>query len=398
MQQQDDKSWNLIQCGSRHLTDAESNYAIIELELAAVAWALRLQATDEDQILEDIRCQALKDQHYQKVIDFINSMENYTNSNQLTLELRPYWKVRENLSLDNGIILNGHRIFIPQSLRRDTLSRLHDAHRGIEATKRRARQTVWWIGIEADIKSTVEACHQCQIHKPSQQKEPKINNSCPEMPFEEVSADLFHYAGKSFLCYADRFSGWVAIGYYSSSTSAAVTVDLLRDLFILYGVPKRLRTDGGPQFDSQTFRDFMKKWGVKHVITSPHYHQANGHAEACVKTLKNLLMKTVPHGDPRKSDDFARGMLELRNSPRENNLSPAQILLGHPLRSMVPVHKRSLISDWYRTMKKLDATASAKITAQEKAYNKTARPLPVLEVGDIVRIQDPSSQSENPGS
>ena len=32
-------TWTLVQAGSRFLTDAESRYAIIELEMLAVAWA-----------------------------------------------------------------------------------------------------------------------------------------------------------------------------------------------------------------------------------------------------------------------------------------------------------------------------------------------------------------------
>ena len=42
LRQQDDAgSWHLIQCGSRFLSDAESRYATIELELLAVAWACK---------------------------------------------------------------------------------------------------------------------------------------------------------------------------------------------------------------------------------------------------------------------------------------------------------------------------------------------------------------------
>ena len=40
-QKQPDGTWRVIQAGSRFLTDAESRYATIELELLAVAWAVR---------------------------------------------------------------------------------------------------------------------------------------------------------------------------------------------------------------------------------------------------------------------------------------------------------------------------------------------------------------------
>ena len=39
-QQQHDKTWSLVQAGSRFLADAESRYAVIELELLAISWAV----------------------------------------------------------------------------------------------------------------------------------------------------------------------------------------------------------------------------------------------------------------------------------------------------------------------------------------------------------------------
>ena len=35
-----------------------------------------------------------------------------------------------------------------------------------------------------------------------------------------------------------------------------------------------MRTDGGPQFTSYTFKKFMEKFNVEHVVSSPHYPQS----------------------------------------------------------------------------------------------------------------------------
>lgn len=76
----------------------------------------------------------------------------------------------------------------------------------------------------------------------------------------------------------------------------------------------RLQTDGGPRFTSRELCDFMDRWGVRHVISSPHYPQSNGHAEAAVKSVKHLIMKVAPSGNT-DCEEFYRGLLELHNTP-----------------------------------------------------------------------------------
>lgn len=69
--------------------------------------------------------------------------------------LCPYWKVREDLYCDEDLVLYGIRMVVPAPLRRLVLVHLHDRHCGTEATKRRARQAVYWPGIDADTVNTV---------------------------------------------------------------------------------------------------------------------------------------------------------------------------------------------------------------------------------------------------
>ena len=156
-------------------------------------------------------------------------------------------------------------------------------------------------------------------------------------------------------------------------------------------MPVRLRTDGGPQFSSSTFREFMNDWGVKHIMSSPHYPQSNGHAEANVKSLKHLIEKTTSNGNIIDSDEFSKGLLELRNTPRADGLSPAQILLGRPLRSCVPAHKSAFKPAWHVMTKEYDKRCALQESAVQQ-YNSCAKPLSQLKVGDHVRLQDHRSK------
>jgi hypothetical protein len=86
----------------------------------------------------------------------------------------------------------------------------------------------------------------------------------------------------------------------------------------------------------------LRSWGVVWGNSTPGYSQSNGHAEAAVAAMKDLVAKIAPTGD-LTSEDFAQGMLEVRNTPRENGLSPVEMVFGHQLRSIVPAHRSSII-------------------------------------------------------
>ena len=68
-------------------------------------------------------------------------------------------------------------LVIPVSKWPEILSKLHVAHQGIERSKRRARQVVFWPGISNDITNTVRVCVSCQEALPSLQREPLAHDS-----------------------------------------------------------------------------------------------------------------------------------------------------------------------------------------------------------------------------
>lgn len=345
---------------------------------------------DADRTLQDLSAAARVDPSYVRLRDCVTTGFP-TNRYDLHASLLPYWKLRDALSADGDLVLYGSRIVVPAALRRRTLARLHDSHKGVEATKRRARQTVFWPGLDSDIANTVAACESCQVLRPSLQQEPLMNDDHPSRPFESVSADFFSVAGKSFLVVTDRLSGWPVVVPCKGDTTASATIRIFCRYFREVGVPLRLRTDGGPQFTSREFANFLERWGVHHRVSSPHYPQSNGHAEAAVKSLKHLILKTAPSGNIDDCEDLDRGLLELRNTPNHTGRSPAQVLYGHPLRTCVPAHPQSFTAGWQAKTEDCDRRAAARAAQVQQQYDAHAHPLPRLRVGQTVRVQDPTS-------
>ena len=70
------------------------------------------------------------------------------------------------------------------------LKSFHLAHLGIDSMLRRARETVYWPGMNNNIKQIAHNCYACQTTKPNQSNLPLIQHEIPKTAWEKVGADL----------------------------------------------------------------------------------------------------------------------------------------------------------------------------------------------------------------
>ena len=91
---------------------------------------------------------------------------------QLPEKCHKYWNVHRQLSIDDALIVFGCRLLIPARLRFLALTNLHAAHQGSVQTKQRARQIIYWPGIDHDIDNVILACKQCHDSLPSHPPNP----------------------------------------------------------------------------------------------------------------------------------------------------------------------------------------------------------------------------------
>jgi hypothetical protein len=127
----------------------------------------------------------------------------------------------------------------------------------------------------------------------------------------------------------------------------------------------------------------LNKWGVDPALSTPHYPQSNGHSDSSVRAMKNLVIKTSL-GDTKS---FQQGLLEFRNTLRADGRSPAQVVFGHLMRSMVPAHYRSFANEWQQTAAESDEKGAKLHLRQKENYDKSARQIEPPKVGEEVLIQ-----------
>ena len=299
---------------------------------------------------------------------------------ELPQSLQPYWSFRDELSVEDGLILKGERILIPPKVQRYILDRLHDGHQGSEKTKLRAKDCVFWLTINSDIDKYTKECSSCQEHRRSQTREPLIQHEVPSRPWQVLGTDLFHFNGENHLIVADYYSKFFVVRKVPTPCTSTAVVNLLAELFAEHGIPEKVVSDNGPQYDCEKFRTFSHTWGFNHTTSSPRYPQSNGFIERTIQTVKNTLKKAKADGK-----DLNMALLCVRATPLDTDIpSPAELLYGRKIRGPLPIRIRNTIS----TKDRLRELLLERQQKQKHYADAHAHDLPPLAVGQKVRVQD----------
>ena len=115
----------------------------------------------------------------------------------------PYFNFRDELAVADGLIFRGERLVIPQTERSRIKKDIHIGHVGIEGCLRRARESVYWPGMNAEIKEWIQTCETCREYERSQPKESLMSHDVPDRPWQKVGVDLFSYEDKDYMVTTD---------------------------------------------------------------------------------------------------------------------------------------------------------------------------------------------------
>ena len=293
-------------------------------------------------------------------------------------DLRPYFAVRAQLSMADGLIYCGNRVVVPESCRPAMLTTLHIGHQGITKCRARARNSFWWPSLSQEIATHVMACPTCAKFR-SQPAEPLQPTEFPSLPWEKIACDLCQHKSTDYLITVDYFSRYISVHRLPNSTTSAAVIKELDTLFATHGIPTTLISDNGPQFASKEFAAFANRSGFAHRTSSPRFAQSNGEAERAVQTAKSLIRSNP--------DGLNAALLAYRSTPLANGYAPSELLFGRKLRTQLPMPPAQPSWPDLSALRQKELESRDRMKANFDRRHRT-RPLTILPPGQPVYIPD----------
>ena len=194
---------------------------------------------------------------------------------------------------------------------------------------------------------------------------------------EVVSADVFHFKNKHYLCIVDDNSKFPVIKRLEG-LSADNLINMVKIIFAEYGIPPKIMSDVGTNFIADRFQQFCKSINMEQAISSAYHHQSNGQVKACIKFIKCMFKKCTD-----SCRDINMALLQIRMMLLgQGLLSLATLMFIRQVCSIMPViNHKPLIKDCD------DDHHNKLIDRQQKSTNDPSAIFPCIPIGSAVAVQ-----------
>ena len=178
------------------------------------------------------------------------------------------------------------QLVVPTQERERILQEYHDAptagHYGIENTYKKIASRYYFRGMKKFISDYIKTCPECNRYKPTTQKPAGLlRTPAYAQRFETLAIDLFGPlpetpTGKKWIFIVeDTSTKWVELFALTEATAANCAKILIEEVFLRYGLPRRLISDNGPQFVSEVMQLTCDLLEITQDLIPVYHPQAN---------------------------------------------------------------------------------------------------------------------------
>jgi hypothetical protein len=170
------------------------------------------------------------------------------------------------------------QLLLPEVLREQLLTAVHDqvGHQGVERTLALARNRCFWPGMIHDIEEHCRNCQRCMLAKAGKKLHPTMGSLIAKRPLEVLAMDFTVLEPgtnnvENVLVLTDVFTKFTQAIPCKDQKARTVARCLVRDWFVRFGVPRRLHSDQGRNFESKVIRELCEMYGVTKSRTTPYH-------------------------------------------------------------------------------------------------------------------------------
>ena len=305
----------------------------------------------------------------------------------------------------DGLAYYGSRIYVPRSMRQKLIYTYHDVetlHSGIKKTIDLIQRRFYWPSMGKDIKSWIGTCDECQ-RKTKNRPFGMLNSlETPQHRFTSYSADWCDAPSTidgfdKILVVIDRLRKYlILIPTRSVDTAADTARQFMRNVVAYQGIPHVIVADRDSTWTSKFWTALCKHLNMKMELTTARHQNANGLAEAAVKTVKRMLTTVLNTIPTVESWVEALPVIQLayNNMPHTSTgFSPNELTYGTNLNStmlgVIPEDNVPAAAELAADVQRLVEAAISNLvkaqTEQAKYYNRK-RVSTSFEVGEKVLL------------
>ncbi|XP_042418938.1 uncharacterized protein LOC122007191 [Zingiber officinale] len=215
----------------------------------------------------------------------------------------------------------------------------------------------FWHTLQRDAHKLVNTCLSCQKHQNlTHRPTTLLRTSIVSCPFDQWGMDIvrpFPMAPGQrhfLLVVVDYFSKWVEAEALARIIEDAVIQFLWKNILCKFGIPHKLVSDNGRQFQGQRIQAWCKGFGITQAFTSVAYPQSNGQTEIINREIVRGLKVKLDYVRGNWVEELPSILWAYRTTPRESTgLTPFHLVYGNetvvPIEIGVPSVRRTLYDE-----------------------------------------------------